>query len=1675
MKMKPINILLALILFCFESKSQQLLTENFSYTTGQAVTTNNWTQLGTSSSNPINVSNGGLTYTGYVLSTIGNAAILNSSGQTVYRDGLNNIINGSVYTSFMINVSNAQASGDYFFSLLAQGSTSINTSFERIYIKAASSGFYKIGISKLADAPVYGSDSFAIGSTIRVVTKYTFVAGANNDSCVLWGFSSGISSLEPVTASAIANGSAFPDATALGRYIMRQGTSTIAPTLIIDGIRSSTDWTNLNTAITNLPPFVSAPTISVTSTYTATIGWNAPSSYNSTSMKTLVFLKPISAITLGSPTLSPNSYTASSDLTLATSSYQNDAYAKCVFNGDSNFVSVSGLNQGTNYYALIYVVRLADSVYSAPSVTSGITPSTAPGTLTYMAFISTGQNTASVNWIKPNGYTNATNSMLVFIKPYSSIIAGSPSANPININANSTFTGNGSRYQNDTFAHCVFKGDTNFVNITGLNAATSYYVLAYAVNDIDSNYSAPAVASGTTNAPIPTAVTGLAFTANGTTSATISWTKNINYSNSLFTTLVFVKQGAAAITAGTPTLNSINYNANTTFPTGSVYQNDAAAYCVFKGDTNLVSISGLTAGTNYTVLVYVVRDLDSLYSAGTNAAGASGAAPPSPVTNATFAASSNSAATISWTPPAGAPGTTRTLVFVKQGSAITTGTPTHSPNFYTANTASPFGTPYQNDASANCVLRANGGTTVNITGLNATAPYYVLIYVVRAADSSYSTPVVLVGTTQPAADVTGLVFGGTGTTSAQISWTKPAGYTNATYTTLVFVKQAAAVTNSPAPTFSPNRYTANTSFAGSPSSQYQQDPAAWCVYKGDTNFVNISALNNAAPYYVLVYVVRDLDSSYSPNGAATSGSVLSSPPPVPTDVSSIALTGLSQSSIRVSWNKPSGYISAAYTTMVFIKQGVAVSTGTPTKSVNYYIANSTYGLGNGYQNDATARCVFKGDTNFINVTGLNNSAPWYVLIYVIRDIDSTYSTNGATGTGTALPTPPPPPTITTVNSVGVTTTVAKLRWLKPTGYDNASMTTLIFIKQGIAITAGTPSRAVSYYTANSASPFGTVYQNDAAARCVFKGDTDFVYLTNLSNALPYQVIIYTVIDTDSSYSTTGTTATVRALNAAPAPPADVTSLSFTGLTTTAARISWTKPTVYDNALWTTLVFVKQASNITAGTPSVSVNMISANAFLGLGSTYQNDASAACVFKGDTNFVNIGNITNGSPYYVLIYIVTDYDSIYSANGATIFGSALPTPPLPSYYTISQINHINTITGVPDSLNVRAGLRGIVYGFNQRPPGVEFLLRDQTGGITVSSASSNFGYTVTEGDSVELRGTITSTRGLLQIFALDTLKVLGSGKQINTPLLVSQLDESSENNLVRINVLKFVTAPSGNVWPSNATINCIRVGFTDTIAIRIPASSPLVGQPIPSTAAFSIIGMGAQISKSLSAPFSFDGYSLIPRSVSDIIPVDVFSKFNIITPVTGMNYLIQDTTTAHLFSWASSTLNIGVDVVNYTLQLDTITGNFSSPRITITTTNLSASLTNTQLIAMVNAKYIGFNGKWRVIASAASVSPIFRSSDSANSIMITIGAFAGLKEQIAEANIQVYPNPSEGNVQIVSDKSIQQIVVFDMTGRVVKTETPNQTKLIIDGSDWKKGVYLMKIITGEGQVVKRLLIQ
>src|ERR1035438_10894804 len=83
--------------------SQVLLSENFGYLNGTALTSNGWTPF-TNLVNPILVgTNNGLSYTGYVNSGIGNAAIIQGDGEDVYRS-FTSQSSGSVYVSFLVNM-----------------------------------------------------------------------------------------------------------------------------------------------------------------------------------------------------------------------------------------------------------------------------------------------------------------------------------------------------------------------------------------------------------------------------------------------------------------------------------------------------------------------------------------------------------------------------------------------------------------------------------------------------------------------------------------------------------------------------------------------------------------------------------------------------------------------------------------------------------------------------------------------------------------------------------------------------------------------------------------------------------------------------------------------------------------------------------------------------------------------------------------------------------------------------------------------------------------------------------------------------------------------------------------------------------------------------------------------------------------------------------------------------------------------------------------------------------------------------------------------------------------------------------------------------------------------------------------------------------------------------------
>ena len=661
-------MLLLLLSIRYSVQSQQLITENFDYTAAAALTSNNWIQ--TAAATPLlTVANTGLTYTGYNLSAIGNAAKVDTAGQDVYRDLYNNVTAGNIYTSMMINVSKA-STGDYFFAYLPQNSTSNYTG--RLFIKAArTTGFYQIGIGKGAETAVYGIDTFALNTTSLLVIKYQYNAGTLNDSVMVYNFTSGFPSTEPTVATVATIGGNTADATSLGRLALRQGTAANAPRILVDGIRTATTWSDLNTATVSSSP--SAFTIAFTTTTTSStrISWTKNTNYVDSNYTTLVFVKAINPITIGTPSISANAYTASTDFTLATSYFQNDGSAKCMFKGDTNNLIITGLNQNTLYQVAVLIVKNIDSVYSAATTASVTTASTAPRPVTNLLFAATGQTSAKVSWTKPVNYLNASNTIVVYAKAIAAVSAGTPTTNPILITADSNFSGIGTALSLDASAHCIYKGDTNFVNLVGLNAGTNYYIAAYAINDVDSNYSTTVNATGITasNGPINVkSVTVVSFTS---ATAKVSWTKDTSYNNANFTTLVFLKP-LSAVTQGTLNLNPANYNANSVLGAGSKYQNDTNAYCIYNGDSTFVTPSNLNASTLYYALIYVVSDADSMYSNANTASGTTRGVPPTNVSGITFAGITTTSTKISWTKPSNYSNTTQTtLVFVKANAAIT--------------------------------------------------------------------------------------------------------------------------------------------------------------------------------------------------------------------------------------------------------------------------------------------------------------------------------------------------------------------------------------------------------------------------------------------------------------------------------------------------------------------------------------------------------------------------------------------------------------------------------------------------------------------------------------------------------------------------------------------------------------------------------------------------------------------------------------------------------------------------------------------------------------------------------------------------------------------------------------------------------------------------------------------
>lgn len=244
--MKRLLLIVCFVVVFSPKIYSQLLVENFEMLPLTPLAGQNGWIVASSGINPILVTLlplGGLTYPNYAGSGLGNAVTLLTSGEDDAKPLTVTQTTGSIYTSFMLNMISTQTTGDYFLALRTTGSANDS----RVYARPDGLLGFNLGIEKAAGSGVvYASPSYSFLTTYLVVVKYTFVAGPSNDQMSLFVFdpSSPPPAIEPTPTLGPITFALGVDAVDLNDVLLRQGSASLSPNLIIDGIYVDASYNN---------------------------------------------------------------------------------------------------------------------------------------------------------------------------------------------------------------------------------------------------------------------------------------------------------------------------------------------------------------------------------------------------------------------------------------------------------------------------------------------------------------------------------------------------------------------------------------------------------------------------------------------------------------------------------------------------------------------------------------------------------------------------------------------------------------------------------------------------------------------------------------------------------------------------------------------------------------------------------------------------------------------------------------------------------------------------------------------------------------------------------------------------------------------------------------------------------------------------------------------------------------------------------------------------------------------------------------------------------------------------------------------------------------------------------------------------------------------------------------
>lgn len=184
------------------------------------------------------------------------------------------------------------------------------------------------------------------------------------------------------------------------------------------------------------------------------------------------------------------------------------------------------------------------------------------------------------------------------------------------------------------------------------------------------------------------------------------------------------------------------------------------------------------------------------------------------------------------------------------------------------------------------------------------------------------------------------------------------------------------------------------------------------------------------------------------------------------------------------------------------------------------------------------------------------------------------------------------------------------------------------------------------------------------------------------------------------------------------------------------------------------------------------------------------------------------------------------------------------------------------GIADSIDVKCQIEGVVYGINFNPSGLSFtVIDDNNDGISIYSGGNGTGYEVKEGDRLSIKGQVDQYNGLIE-FKPEEIQLIASGYELIDPVDVTELNEDTESQLVKIAFLSLVDESEWLGDGSSFNVN-VSNGQKEFV-LRIDNDCELSSMEAP-TGVFHATGIGNQYDTS--EPYT-EGYQLFPRYATDI---------------------------------------------------------------------------------------------------------------------------------------------------------------------------------------------------------------